>query len=137
MAIDPAVITSARSKATGYVIAKQAQELWAATQRDIIATREKIRASIAAADPPAVTALYARQQGAALYASADRATALLADITAALAAWGGFTADEVSQSHEYMLAACAALRDTPADGSQASALLASLDAQFAPATVIW
>lgn len=130
------ILQSAKRKADLLYLSGQAQQLWHATQRDLLWTVDDARSRQASGASAEVVAAKIREQGEALIASFARGEPLMAEIKDALA-MHGMTAEEVQAGYDAVLAGCQAMRDTPVDGSGVEALLAYMDASFTAPVRIW
>lgn len=139
MPIDAAVLASAKRKASAIVIGQQALNLWASTQRDILATAVDAEVKINGGVHPAVVADGIRRQGTALVTLISKASAKVSEIKEALAlpAFGEFTEAEVDQPMALILGLAVAMRDTLADGSGLSSLISTIKTAITPTGAIW
>ncbi len=140
MAIDAAVLASAKQKAAAVVLGQQALNTWASVQRDILVTATDAETRLAAGSQhAAVIADAVRRQGAAIVSLMAKVSAKSVEIKAALAlpAFGGFTSSEVEQPMELITALATAMRDTALDGSGLPSLIATIKTAITSTGTTW
>lgn len=126
----PDEIRAAAALSDALYIAQQALHVSASVRRDIVWTVTNGRERLENGQTLAEVAALTRDQGQALTVLFSRGEPQLDVIKTGMGLMG-FGAQTVQDSYDFVLAACHALRDTPADGNQLETLFAVIDQTIA------